>query len=426
MKPPQAPALMALGLSPSEIQRPVTPTEFGMALASGLSHGTSLSPLDNFGIQVAPYWMAKHPDLTASDLDGHQRWAVLRNFSLSAGAAAVKLTDTAGTPVDAKRWAAGARTTLYPGWQSASAVACQQAISQALDKGSGELAAARTAFEAEWDHNHPRPPLAAQLPPGPDPGAPEFNAGGTFDHSAFDAAVAAWRAARDRIRANEGGDFLTWARERDAAVQAWLAQYEKARAADPALHQCLTTMHDRVGFMAELTGAFSMTLPGGDFQKSPALRSYQQTYWLTLGYVLDRAAGQWNHALDVSLLAIGRYQDDTPAEGSSTRRLDAGGRLVLAWDRYGASVEGTFRREAPNGAPAANESRFGLSLDFRLAGGAWATVVFGKDFGTSDSTPLIALANLQWNLGIDRQLSLDRSLTQEPDVSHSGTSADAK
>jgi hypothetical protein len=410
MKAPEAPAFMALGVSPSEIQRPATPTEFGMDLASGLAKGTSLSPLDNFAIQASPYWMRKHPNLTTADLDGQKAWAPLRNFSLSAGSATVKLDDGTATPVDAKRWALGARTTLFPGWQSQSAVDCQRVLVDVLDQTSGALAKARATFEAKWDGEHPRPVLV--LPPGPDDRATQFNPNGKFDAAAFDKATVAWVATRDKLRAADGGAFVAWAKARDAARDEWLAGYQKARVEDPRVKSCITTLHDRVGFMAEVAGAYSMTLPGGDFQKLPSLRSRQQTYWLTLGYVLDRAPGDWNHALDISLLAVGRYQGEVPGQGDSIRRLDTGARVVVAWDRYGASVEGTYRRQTA-AASIQNLSRFGFTIDYRLAGGAWATVTFGKDFGSPDSTPLIALANLQWNIGIDRQLSLDTTLTQK-------------
>jgi hypothetical protein len=407
MKVPEAPASMAIGMSPSEIQRPGTPTEFGLALAGGIARAFT-SPLDNFAVQASPYWLFRHPNLTGADLDHHTRWAALRNFSLSAGAAAVKLTDETGNPLDAKRWAVGARTTLFPGWQSSAALECQRALVAALDEGSGQLATARAAFQVDWDRHHPQP--AVTLTPGPNSQDPKFSPNGAFDEAAFETARKAWVAARERALKAKDQTFTAWAKDRDAALATWLVGYAKKRKEDPELQRCLTVLHERVGFMAEVAGAFSMTLPGGDFQQMPALRTRQQTTWLTAGYVFNRNPRKGWRPIDVSLLGLGRYQREARGEGDGARRIDGGGRVVVAWDRYGASVEGTYRREKVGALPARNLSRFACTLDVRLMGGAWGSVTFGKDFGGPGTTPLIALANLQWNLGVERQLSLDTPL----------------
>jgi len=76
LKTPESPAFMALGVTPSEIQRPSTPTGLKTSLANGFSNGGALPLLQNFALEVTPFWLIPH-DLTYEEVTS-QRGAATR------------------------------------------------------------------------------------------------------------------------------------------------------------------------------------------------------------------------------------------------------------------------------------------------------------------------------------------------------------
>jgi hypothetical protein len=124
----------------------------------------------------------------------------------------------------------------------------------------------------------------------------------------------------------------------------------------------------------------------------------------------------------VSMLAVGRVQHETIALQAAALRLDGGARLVVAWERYGFSGEGLIRHEHMADTGDQLRWRAAITIDYRLLGGTWVTATFGKDFGNAAvATPLLALANFQWNFGRDRTIRPDTSLTKASTSSQSGS-----
>ncbi|HXU82106.1 MAG TPA: hypothetical protein VN914_11960, partial [Polyangia bacterium] len=87
-----------------------------------------------------------------------------------------------------------------------------------------------------------------------------------------------------------------------------------------------------------------------------------------------------------------------------------------AWQRYGVSLEATHRWQRA-GDLSEGFTRFAIGVDYRVSGGAWVNFTFGRDFGTGIAKePLIALANLQWNIGLDRGVRPDTVLTRKSEA----------
>lgn len=54
-----------LGLASTTIERPTTPRGAALALATGFGSATGINPLDNFAVEVTPYWLFPRPAVTA-------------------------------------------------------------------------------------------------------------------------------------------------------------------------------------------------------------------------------------------------------------------------------------------------------------------------------------------------------------------------
>lgn len=137
---------------------------------------------------------------------------------------------------------------------------------------------------------------------------------------------------------------------------------------------------------------------------------------MTAGYVRE---GLFKRQVEGSLLAVFRFQAGRGAVDDrfqQTTSYDYGARLAFAYERMGVSAEATRRfRELRTRMTADSDQklyRMALSVDYRLSGGVWFTATFGKDFGSPDSTPLLALANVQWNFDLERGVRPDAKVTQ--------------
>jgi hypothetical protein len=417
LKTPESPAFMALGIAPSEIQRPTTPTGLKVSLANGFASGGSLPLLQNFALEFSPFWLLPHRKLSYEQVVA-QPWAALwRNFSVSLATGPQdlekKTSETDTRTVRYGRFATGARLTLWPGRATEAAKQCAQYIRGRLQASVNERSDAELDFVSRWDAEHPRPnvvPVAIRPPTHeqyPDDG--DFDAAEERYLDARENAVAIARAASPA--------YLRWAGDREAAQNEFHASYVgEHRYDDPEFQRCLRDIHAREGFMAEAATAYAASVPNGDVKRfdSTALRAV--TLWVTAGYVFENL---FKRSVEASVLGVFRYQSGRGAiedRHQQTTSYDYGGRLAVAWECTGVSIEATrrWREVQARMTPESNQKlyRMALSIDYRLSGGIWFTGTFGKDFGSPESAPLLALANLQWNFDVERGVKPDSKVTQ--------------
>ena len=218
-KTPYAPAAEVLGLAPTAIERPTTPKGAAVALATGFGSATGISPLDNFAVEVTPYWLFPRPTVTAEALMNSGIEAIWRNASVSM--AVLRLPSMTGIPTAATtttdtRAALGARTTLWPGHPSAAAISCQKYLQSYLDGMVASLSAARVEFLQEWGRANPQPKVGAG--PGPDPA--KFT-----DDAALEKAIQDWKAGIDPARL---AALKAWRRASNQALATYLAAHPEA------------------------------------------------------------------------------------------------------------------------------------------------------------------------------------------------------
>lgn len=414
LKTPESPAFMALGIAPSEIQRPSTPTGLATSLANGYTAGGSLALLQNFALEFSPFWLFPHRRLSHEQVISQPQLAVVRNLSISLATSPKEVErtrdDGSTEKINYGRFSFGARTTLWPGTPTKVARQCLSYIKHALDASADERNVAVRAFMTGWlaEPKNQEPKVEV-------PGRPSAELSVT-DPERYDVLVVEWERKLVRAYAADAA-YMAWARRKEEAHDEFWHNYLKDHPKDdPRFDRCMSDLHSREGFMAEAAGAYAFSVPRGDIHafKQNALQSL--TGWLTAGVILEDL---FKREVEGSLLGVFRVQRTRGAvddQGQQAMIYDFGARLATAITRFGLAVEGTrrWKRLDPTLSPKETQKlwRIGLSLDYRLAGGVWLTGTFGKDFGTKDATPLFALANFQWNFGLERGVKPDTKVTQ--------------
>lgn len=427
LKTPESPALSVLRLNTLDIQRPTTPSALATTLANGVRAGEDAAFFRDFAVEFAPFWLFPHPDLPfeRAALAGWR--SIYRNFTLSA-ATSVREPSEADEPGGSQA-AVGARTTLYGGGPSPAATACvevlrernqkqaERAVTSMMDgmrafempeRGDESLAVYRAvlfawagreldlqqgsqgdaAFEAAIRHraeelHRRRPCYASQCPQPRYPANPA-----------------------DRQQASEFARARQHYAERHGIaipdlVNAAALRHELEPQTDPATYEkCLTTIHQRQGFVVDMAGAAAWSFPTNEVGDEAEFDAW--AVWATPGWL-------WNSASVIALFKATRER----GAGPSAWNLDAGGRITYAHDRFGISAEVIYRRVAFDTDTETDERQYRAvgTLDYRVGEQEWLGFSFGRDYGESDSAPLIALVNLQWNFGTRRSVKPDTDWT---------------
>lgn len=127
LRTPPSPAFTVLGIEPSAVERPTTPSDVALSFVSKVRQGTI--PKD-YAFEASPYWLVSQPDLSwSSDVTRSVAESVARTMSLSLATAE---TGTAATPVTSL--AVGVRTLLSSGHMTASTQRALAALEQTLSQ----------------------------------------------------------------------------------------------------------------------------------------------------------------------------------------------------------------------------------------------------------------------------------------------------
>ena len=125
LRTPQSPAFVLLGVSPTSVERPMTPKAFAVSLASATEGNSDLIP-NNYALEVAPFWLFEHPLLTFDDYyDAGFLQGIGQTLSISLASQRVKADGTtvdsglegegAAATTSGSRVSLGARAMLLPG-----------------------------------------------------------------------------------------------------------------------------------------------------------------------------------------------------------------------------------------------------------------------------------------------------------------------
>ncbi len=231
LRTPTSPAFTLLGIAPSSVERPNSPSSLALSL---LSRTDSFSDLPkDFALEFSPYWLVSHRRLTwQSDNRRTVPESLARTLTVSGATAQ---TGTAAAPVTSL--AVGARVAVLSGTLSKKTETALQELESRLGR-QGTLALELLAPKLA--------PLEARL------------RAGTIDVDEFD-------------------------REKRRLLEEVLQS--EAYLKHPLLREAQSFAVDREGFLLEAAGAGSWEFPGNSWEQR---RARQWGAWLTPSYVRGR------------------------------------------------------------------------------------------------------------------------------------------
>lgn len=148
--------------------------------------------------------------------------------------------------------------------------------------------------------------------------------------------------------------------------------------------------HD--GFVLDVAFAGAFTFLQAAFKRG---KLSKLGAWMTLGY-----AGDY-----VSLLAMGKYQQDAMELDNQRSTADAGLRFIGYFDRFAFSTELVLRLIIDEAQDRGKSAQWRVTggVDYHIGDGVWLNTTFGRDYEDDEDGSLIALLNLRADFG-DRSI----------------------
>ena len=362
LRTPVSPAFTILGIAPTEIERPQTPSEFTASLLKATSDFTEL-PTD-YSVEVSPYWMRSRRLLTwRTDTTRSILESIQRTLTLSIAAAQVGDSENSATGLGA-----GVRFSLFSGDMSDESQKALVAAEKLLRKNASLFYEATAQARSAADEK-----LVADLRRASDTPDPDVR------KSQLEAARSEHKAAVELIN--------------NTAMQ----EFEHNEVQNVALQ--------RTGFFLDAALASAWHFGRNDLD-SGRWRGY--SFWLTPAY----------ETLNLSLVGVGRFTSSRNdslliTDGDSLRPsdttevmyndgvIDVGARAVYAAGKYALSAEFILRSYV-SGAERDSQLRLAVIVDYELQDGLWLTGAFGKNFDDAPGGNLLAKAGLSINLARKR------------------------
>lgn len=317
LRTPASPVLVVLGIAPSAVERPTTPRALAATILR-LKGDSGLVPR-NYAVEVAPYWLADHPELTFEKYyaAGPTRDA-LQTLTLSL--ATTQLRDPADTMDIGTALGFGFRTQPVAGHAPTGLAALVTEL-DSLQKQRARLNRALRLTRRALRLGGPRP-----------------------------------QEDTDRLSRQIVADSITVDSLREALGETAIAIAE----ADD----------ERVGFILEAAVAAVADFPGDVAERG---RITRYGLWITPTYRLDGRA--------IDFLGVLRVVRDDRNTADATY-FDLGARLVWrgAGGTGSLSAEGLRRFVRAGGAGAKSDHRYAVNLEYRLGRLAHVTGTVGRDF----------------------------------------------
>jgi hypothetical protein len=358
LRAPDSAAFALLGVSPTEIQRPTTPTALGLALGSFVSGGSVAVP-DSLAVEVAPYWLFSHPELTGDQMaESTPSEAMVRNFTVSIGTTTrtIEVVDGMGGAMDASvtDMAVGLRTRWLDGRKRVTCWDAVEAAAAGIAEQQGKIISLELGAILARHQERPIPSGASA-------------------------------AERDKIVAENDAS----SRAREAEIERVHARArEQSAAAHDALRataqKCVLASAARTGLLGDAALGASWRFPDAQFGDGE---------WLAGGGWLTLAAQGKSH----SLVALARLLADGAGDDTSLI-ADTGARYIHVRSRHALSAELVYRYLSAD-VEDQHLLRVALAVDVRVVGATWFTATFGRDFAAPDAGEVFALASIKWGFG---------------------------
>lgn len=357
LRAPATPAFVLLGISPTDVARPMAPADVALTLADRSSGLTRLP--EDFAMEISPYWLVAHPRLSwRSDTTRHLAQSIARTFALSVGTAKRELETTVATDVGV-----GVRTMLLSGRLSRATVALLDSVERSAARQGGIFNRFRLRETLRLNALH-RAELGACL--------------SEPDQLRQRVCLDAVNAKYNTLRAAVESDVLA-----DPAFQQAIAK-ERATIEDVSLV--------RQGLFWEVAAGAVWRFPQQTWRARDLAR---WGAWTTISY----EGAELRDGTTWTPILVGRYlaEDTTGAPNL----VDLGGRLVMSGSTYALSAEYVHRMWSGGDVPSAQYRLSGM-LEYKLRPDLWVFTAFGRDYATADSGSLIAQLGLSFSFRSER------------------------
>lgn len=339
LRTPDSPAFVVLGIAPTEIQRPTTPRALTVALGEFVQ-GTGVAIPQNFALEVSPYWLFSHPDLTLHEYAkrGFSNFARSITFSIGTKQTTRTTMDPSGATTDHtdSDLGLGLRATLYQSPFAGNLAPCEQILANL-----SETTKLSKDEREQIENKHGK-------------GTPNYDAAAAMDEI----------AQVVQTRASAAADQIV----KDA--------------------KCFASAAYTRGFSVDLAGAIGVHVRDSEVSLSNS-RLDVGAAWIS---------GSWDTA-NFSSILLGRFMGRTTM--ADTQYIaDAGVRLIYKRQDYAVSAEGLMRRRL-SGPGDDWTNKVDIAAEYQIKSGTWFTVTFGKDFvfTPGNAGGLFSLANLAWSIG---------------------------
>ncbi len=350
---PASPGFVLLGIAPTAVERPGTPSDLAMTVLNNTRNFSALP--ENFALEFSPYWLFFGQNIGyssyAADNVGSNIAQTL-SFSIATTSDAETSTDPTSTSLGI-----GVRFSLLRGSIDQEFNDYAKKL-ETLYSNLGEISLRTTQKRAQMTATDTTiRKLVIQLQSAEPAMIPLIETALAQKQSAIDNQAEA--EVREELRAN----------------------YDKLQAIATGLRL------RRIGWKLDLAGGFVVDFPQSQFDNGSLNRTGA---WLTGGY-------EWTN---FSFLSLARYlggHDD-----SNNNSIDLGGRLILDnVKKFSLSAESVYR-SFPDRDSDKSEYRLAFSLDYAIAKNKALSFSFGRDFEGKQSGNLISMINLILGFGSER------------------------
>jgi hypothetical protein len=347
VRTPVSPAFVLLGIAPTSVERPNTPSDFAVSILNRTAALTGL-PRD-VALEISPYWLVRHPTLKwESDTTRSPLTSLARTATVSVATAELGTDASPATGL-----AVAFRASIASGRLSRETIDRLRQVEASLGGESavieGLIGSARAAADSLMRSERA-----------------EARARG--DTASARAAVARFNATKEMLIAEARMSPM------------YLAAVDSTEALLSGLAA------NRQGLVLELAAGAVWSAPGGAVDSA---RVSRWGAWLTAGY----QSPSW------SFVAVNRFL--TAVTDTASDVLDVGLRLIHTERRWAVSGEAVFRAFTGSGGPP-NQHRIAGILDYAIGEGLWVTATVGRDFDPAASGSLLAQLGISFGLSGQR------------------------
>lgn len=363
---PSSPAFVLLGVSPAAVERPETPKAFTLNLLHTLAKSEGIPR--NFALEVAPYWLKSHSNLTFGTYQNPSvGQSILQTLAISVGTAPIPGATSEDEPLGTKV-GLGVRTAIVNGNPNPK---LNDLVDQ-MDK----------AADVILDGSDKEEPLLANVKNARSTlELLEKRAKGNPTDEELKAQIAKAQAA------------LTAVQEELAPVQQMIAE-ARAKATTLALEvQALDA--ERVGFFLNVAAGQVWTVFADDVRNS---KSEKRGFWLTPSYRWRGCAATDACESSVDAIGVARVLKEPELDAL----CDVGGRIVWRANKeLNLSLETVRRFQSGSDADEEADSNRTVGIvEYRIRQDLILFGSFGQDFKElTGKKPLVSFLGLNIGFG---------------------------